>query len=161
MRIPAGAAGASLLALVLGVAFLGPVIAPHSITATVGPPGQMPGADVALGRDVLSRLLNGGSSVVEFGTAATGLAYLVGVTIGLVAGYTKSVLDSILMRAVDVLLSIPALLILLVLVSGLGPHIWVLVIGVAAVQLPGIARVVRTATLEISTRAYVEAAVTR
>ncbi len=166
MRIPAGAAGASLLALVLGVAFLGPVIAPHSITATVGPPGQMPGADVPLGtdflgRDVLSRLLNGGSSVVEFGTAATGLAYLVGVTIGLVAGYTKSVLDSILMRAVDVLLSIPALLILLVLVSGLGPHIWVLVIGVAAVQLPGIARVVRTATLEISTRAYVEAAVTR
>ncbi len=70
-------------------------------------------------------------------------------------------IDPILMRTVDVLLSVPALLILLVLVSGLGPHIWVLIAGVALVQLPGVARVVRTATLETSTRAYVEAAVTR
>jgi ABC-type dipeptide/oligopeptide/nickel transport system permease subunit len=166
MRMPAGAVGVTLLVVVLALAFAGPLLAPDAITATVGPPGQTPtsgmlfGTDF-LGRDVLSRLLNGGLSVVVFGTAATALAYLGGVTIGLVAGYSKSVIDPILMRTVDVLLSVPALLILLVLVSGLGPHIWVLVAGVALVQLPGVARVVRTATLETSTRAYVEAAVTR
>lgn len=166
MRMPAGAVGVTLLVAVLALAFAGPLLAPDAITATVGPPGQTPtsgmlfGTDF-LGRDVLSRLLNGGLSVVVFGTAATALAYLGGVTIGLVAGYSKSVIDPILMRTVDVLLSVPALLILLVLVSGLGPHIWVLVAGVALVQLPGVARVVRTATLEVSTRAYVEAAVTR
>lgn len=166
MRIPAGAVGVTLLAVVLGLAFIGPFLSPNAITATVGQPGQMPAAGIPLGtdflgRDVLSRLLSGGLSVVAFGTAATGLAYLAGVSIGLVAGYSKSALDPILMRAVDVLLSVPALLILLVLVSGLGTHIWVLVCGVAVVQLPGIARVVRTATLEVSTRAYVEAAITR
>ncbi|HEX9518203.1 MAG TPA: ABC transporter permease [Streptosporangiaceae bacterium] len=166
MRMPAGAVGVTLLVAVLALAFAGPLLAPDAITATVGPPGQTPAAGMPfgtdfLGRDVLSRLLNGGLSVVVFGTAATALAYLGGVTIGLVAGYSKSVIDPILMRTVDVLLSVPALLILLVLVSGLGPHIWVLVAGVALVQLPGVARVVRTATLEVSTRAYVEAAVTR
>jgi peptide/nickel transport system permease protein len=166
MRTPSGTAGVTLLVLVLGVAFAGPLLAPHAITATVGAPGQTPAAGMPLGtdflgRDVLSRLLNGGLSVVGLGTAATALAYLAGVTIGLVAGYSRSVIDPILMRAVDVLLSVPALLILLVLVSGLGPRTWVLVVGVAIVQLPGIARVVRTATLEVSTRAYVEAAVTR
>jgi len=166
MRTPAGAVGVTLLTVVLGVAFLGPLLAPYAITATVGAPGQTPAAGILLGtdflgRDVLSRLLNGGLSVVAFGTAATALAYLAGVTIGLVAGYSRSAIDPILMRAVDVLLSVPALLILLVLASGLGAHVWVLVMGVALVQLPGIARVVRTATLEVSTRAYVEAAVTR
>jgi ABC-type dipeptide/oligopeptide/nickel transport system permease subunit len=166
MRMPAGAVGVTLLVVVLALAFAGPLLAPNAITATVGPPGQTPTAGMPfgtdfLGRDVLSRLLNGGLSVVLFGTAATALAYLAGVTIGLVAGYSKSVIDPILMRTVDVLLSVPALLILLVLVSGLGPHIWVLIAGVALVQLPGVARVVRTATLETSTRAYVEAAVTR
>lgn len=166
MRIPAGAVGVTLLIAVLGIAFFGPIMSPHATTATIGPPGQGPTAGAPLGtdflgRDVLSRLLSGGLSVVELGTAATALAYLAGVTIGLVAGYSRSVLDPILMRGVDVLLSVPALLVLLVLVTGLGSHTWVLVAGVAIVQLPGIARVVRTSTLEVSTRSYVEAAVTR
>jgi peptide/nickel transport system permease protein len=166
LRIPVGAVGVSLLVAVLGLAFFGPIVPPHAITATIGLPGQGPSAGAPLGtdflgRDVLSRLLSGGLSVVGFGTVATALAYLVGVSIGLVAGYSRSALDPILMRGVDVLLSVPALLVLLVLVTGLGMHIWVLVVGVAVVQLPGIARVVRTSTLEVSTRGYVEAAVTR
>jgi ABC-type dipeptide/oligopeptide/nickel transport system permease subunit len=71
------------------------------------------------------------------------------------------VIDPLLMRAVDVLLAFPALLVLLLLVGGLGPHIGVLIVGVALVQLPGIARIVRTATLETSTRGFVEAAEAR
>jgi len=163
---PSGAVGLTLLTTVLMIALFGPFFAPHSITATVGPPGQPPSPSAPLGtdflgRDVLSRLLNGGRSVVWLGGAATAFSYLLGVTVGLVAGYSRSIIDPILMRGVDVLLAFPALLILLLLVSGLGTHVWVLLLGVALVQLPGIARVIRTATLEASTRGYVEAAVAR
>jgi ABC-type dipeptide/oligopeptide/nickel transport system permease subunit len=110
---------------------------------------------------VLSRLLDGGVSVIWIGGAATLAAYLVGLTIGLVAGYSRSIIDPILMRIVDVLLAFPALLLMLLLVGGLGSHVGVLILGVTLVQVPGIARVMRTATLETSTRGYVEAAVSR
>jgi ABC-type dipeptide/oligopeptide/nickel transport system permease subunit len=99
--------------------------------------------------------------VIWIGGLATLLSYLVGLGIGLVAGYSKSVIDPLLMRAVDVLLAFPALLVLLLLVGGLGPYVGVLIVGVALVQLPGIARIVRTATLETSTRGFVEAAEAR
>jgi ABC-type dipeptide/oligopeptide/nickel transport system permease subunit len=95
------------------------------------------------------------------GAVATLLAYCAGLTVGLIAGYTRSLLDPVLMRAVDVLLAFPGLLIMLLLVGGLGQHISVLILGVALVQLPGIARIVRTATLEVSTRGFVEAAEAR
>jgi len=165
-RTPAGLVGGLLLAVVLVTAVLGPFVAPHAITDTVGPPGQPPssaapfGTDF-LGRDVLSRVLRGGHSVLLLGGAATALAYVVGLVVGLVAGYSRSLLDAWLMRAMDVLLAFPALLILLVLASGLGTHGWVLVVGVALVLIPAIARVMRTATLEASTRGYVDAALAR
>jgi peptide/nickel transport system permease protein len=154
------------MVLVVAVALLGPLFAPHGIATPIGPPGQPPsgGAPLGtdfLGRDVLSRALHGGFSVVWIGTVATLLAYLAGLTVGLVAGYSRSLIDPMLMRGVDVLLAFPALLILLLLVSGLGSHIPVLILGVVLVQLPGIARLIRTVTLETATRGYVEAAVAR
>jgi len=161
-----GVVGLLLMVAVLFVAFIGPALAPHSITATVGPPGQGPSSAAPLGtdyvgRDVLSRLLNGGHTVVEYALAATALAYCGGVLVGLVAGFNRSVIDPLLMRGMDVLLAFPALLILLVLTAGLGQHVGVVVIGTAIVQAPAISRVMRTVTLEASTRGYVDAAVAR
>jgi peptide/nickel transport system permease protein len=166
LRTPSGAIGCLVLVFVVGVALVGPLIAPHDIATPIGGPGQPPGSGAPLGtdyigRDVLSRLLNGGRSVIWIGGVATLLSYFVGLGIGLVAGYSKSLIDPLLMRAVDVLLAFPALLVLLLLVGGLGPHVGVLIVGVALVQLPGIARIVRTATLEMSTRGFVEAAEAR
>jgi peptide/nickel transport system permease protein len=166
VRTPSGIVGLSLLAFVLFVAIAGPFLAPHSITETVGAPGQPPSSTTPfgtdfLGRDVLSRVLHGGHSVLLLGGAATVLAYAVGVVIGLVAGYSRSLIDPILMRSVDVLLALPALLVLLVLATGFGAHDWVLIIGVAIVLIPAIARIMRTATLEASTRGYVDAALAR
>jgi peptide/nickel transport system permease protein len=161
-----GKIGVGMLVFVLAVAFLGPLASPHGIAEPIGAPGSGPygaaplGTDF-LGRDVLSRVLHGGQSVILIGTGATLLAYACGITIGLIAGYARSLLDPLLMRGVDVLLSFPALLVLLLLVAGLGSHIWVLVVGVALVQLPPIARIIRTATLEVSTRGYIEAAQAR
>jgi peptide/nickel transport system permease protein len=79
----------------------------------------------------------------------------------LAAGYSRSLVDPLLMRSVDVLLCFPPLLFLLVLIAGAGSSVLVLIIGVAVVQAPQISRIVRTATLEVSTRGYVEAAIAR
>ena len=110
---------------------------------------------------MFSRLLYGGRSVIGLALAATLLAYVIGLTIGLIAGYTRSRADPMLMRTVDVMLAFPPLLFLLVLITGAGTGTAVLIIGVAAIQAPGISRIVRTATLEVSVRGYVEAAVAR
>jgi peptide/nickel transport system permease protein len=158
-----GLAGSLLLLALIAV---GPFFAPHDPAAIVGIPLQRPsgqfllGTDL-LGRDVLSRVLWGGRSIVGLAVLATTIAYVVGAAIGLLAGYSRSVVDPLLMRAMDVLLAIPPLLFLLVLATGAGRSIPVLVLGVALVHIPSIARIVRAATQEVSTRGYVEAAVAR
>ena len=165
-RTPLGAIGVTLLLVILGLALLGPLFAPHAIDLSIGAPGEPPrsgallGTDF-LGRDILSRTLHGGLTVLGLSSAATALAYLIGATIGLGAGYSRTILDPILMRAVDVILAFPAIVVLLLLVGGLGTSVPVLLVGVALVLLPSIARLVRTATLEIASRGYVEAAVAR
>jgi ABC-type dipeptide/oligopeptide/nickel transport system permease subunit len=161
-----GRIGVSLLILIVAVALLGPAFAPHDPTATIGIPAQGPSSSYPLGldflgRDVLSRLLHGGRSTLLLGVAATTLTYAVGVSIGLVAGYVRSIADPVLMRLVDVLLSFPALLVMLLFVTAFGAGSGVLVGAAALVLFPGVARLVRTAALEVSTRAYVEAAVAR
>lgn len=166
LRTPSGAIGVGILVFVLLVAIVGPYAEPHSTTAPIGAPLAGPSGNALLGtdflgRDVLSRVLAGGRSVIGLAAAATALAYLVGLTIGLVAGYTRSIVDPLLMRTVDVMLAFPPLLFLLVLIAGAGSSVWALVIGVAVIQAPGISRIVRTATLEVSLRGYVEAAVAR
>jgi peptide/nickel transport system permease protein len=166
LRIRSGAIGLTVVVLVVAIAFLGRYVAPHDPSMPVGAPLSGPSSTAHLGtdflgRDVLSRLLYGGRSVIGLAAAATILAYVVGLAIGLVAGYTRSKVDPILMRTVDVMLAFPPLLFLLVLITGAGTGVGVLIIGVAAIQAPSISRIVRTATLEVSVRGYVEAAIAR
>jgi peptide/nickel transport system permease protein len=166
LRTASGAVGFGIVMFVLLVAVIGPYVAPHSSTAPIGAPLAGPSGNALLGtdflgRDVLSRMLDGGRSVIGLAAAATALAYLVGLAIGLIAGYSRSIADPLLMRTVDVMLAFPPLLFLLVLIAGAGSSVPVLVVGVAAIQAPGISRIVRTATLEVSVRGYVEAAVVR
>ena len=158
-----------LLALVvieLLIAILGPFVAPHGPNSYTGASflgsttGHLFGTD-ADGRDVLSRVLWGGRSIIGLATAATVLAYVIGGSIGLLAGYRGGFLDGALMRAMDVLLAFPTLLFVLLLAAGIGAGATTIVIGVAALNVPGVARIVRAATLDISVRGYVEAAVAR
>jgi ABC-type dipeptide/oligopeptide/nickel transport system permease subunit len=165
-RTPSGAIGLGIFSAVLLLALLGPFVAPYGPDESIGIPMEGRSDDAPLGydflgRDVLSRVLWGGRSVFALAGAATLIAYVVGASIGLVAGFSRSLLDPILMRTVDVMLSFPALLFLLVLVTGAGTSEAVLVLGVAAVQAPLIARIIRTATLEQSVRGFVEAATAR
>lgn len=161
-----GGIGLALTVSVLFIAIFGPFLAPHPPAALLGAPFQAPGAafplgtDV-LGRDVLSRVLCGGRTVVGYATIATAIAYLVGGSLGLIAGYTRSLVDPVVMRIMDVMLAFPPFLFLLVLTTGLGTGPYVLIIGVASIHVPGIVRIVRAATLEVKGRGFVEAAVAR
>lgn len=165
-RSTGGRLGLVLLAVVIAVAIFGPLLAPHSPTLTIGIPGQGPSSASPLGtdyvgRDVLSRVLYGGRSLIIMAAVATALAYVIGAAVGMFAGYRAGMPDTVIMRCVDVLLSFPPLLFILVLIAGAGSGVVSLVIAVAFVQIPGIARLIRTATLEVASRAYVEAAVMR
>ena len=166
MRSFSGAVGVTIVVFVVAVAFFGRYFAPYDPNVPVSAPLSPPsshywlGTDF-LGRDVFSRLLYGGRSVITLAALATGLGYLIGMSVGLIAGFSRSRIDPVLMRSVDVMLAFPPLLFLLVLISGAGTGVQVLVIGVAVIQAPGISRIVRTATLEVSVRGYVEAAIAR
>jgi peptide/nickel transport system permease protein len=158
----------ALAAVIVIVAMVvaGPYVAPHGPDALIGIPftgprgGALLGTD-ALGRDVLSRILDGGRSLVLVAVAATALAYLAGATAGLLAGYARGLADPVIMRAVDVIIAFPPLLFLLVLASGAEHSLLGLTLGIAVVQFPGVARIVRSATLQVSVRGYVEAATAR
>ena len=165
-RSGTGIAGLLLLGLILAVVVFGPLFAAHPPDEPIGAPFAVPSSAAPLGtdflgRDVLSRLLWGGRSVVALAGIATVLAYLCGLVVGLLAGYRRSLLDPILMRSADILLSFPALLFLLILITGLGTSEAALVIGVAVIQTPQISRIIRAATLAQSVRGFVEAAVAR
>jgi len=165
-RTGTGAVGLAILVLLVALALFGPYLAPHPLDRPVGIPYEGPSADTPLGtdflgRDVLSRTLWGGRSVIALAGLAVLVAYAGGLAVGLAAGYSRGLLDPILMRTADVLLSLPALLFLLVLVTGLGSSRVVLVLGVALIQLPLIARIVRSATQAQSVRGFVEAAAAR
>jgi peptide/nickel transport system permease protein len=155
-----------ILVATVAIAVIGPFIAPNSPTAIVGIPYDGPswatplGTD-SVGRDVLSRVLWGGRGLLLLGFVATAVAYLIAGVIGLFAGYSRSVLSPILMRANDVLLAFPTLLLLLLVVAGLGAGTRAMVIGIILLNVPGAARILHTATLEVSHRGFVEAAEAR
>lgn len=161
-----GRVGWTIFAAIVLIALFGSLFTPNSPTTSVGVPGAPPsgayplGLDF-LGRDVLSRLLAGGRSTLLMGLAATALTYAVGITVGMLAGYRRSWIDPLLMRSVDVLLAVPALLVMLLGVTAFGGGSIVLVCAAALVLFPAVSRLVRTATLEASKRGFVEAAVAR
>jgi peptide/nickel transport system permease protein len=161
-----GRIGLALTLLVIAIALLGPFVAPHSPDETLGVPGSGPSSGMLLGsdflgRDVLSRVLWGGRSVLVLATSATLIAYTIGITIGLVAGFIRSHVETALMRSMDVMRAFPPLLFLLILISGLGTGKAVLVLGIALIQIPGVSRLTYAATLQVAVRGYVEAAIAR
>ncbi|TQM30823.1 ATP-binding cassette domain-containing protein [Nocardia bhagyanarayanae] len=150
------------LALVGATVVLGPLLAPHSATAPVGRPFQGPsarypfGTDV-VGRDVLSRLLHGGVPLVSIATLALVTAYVIGLALGLLAGLRRGA-DPWVMRPVDAVVIVPWFLLLAVVATAMGPGPWAIVVTTAAASAPWIARIVRTAVLDLASRGYVEAA---
>jgi len=162
-RTPRGAVGLSLASLVVLIAVAGPAASPKSPYALVTLPFAKPssrfplGGDY-LGRDVLSRVLNGGWELLVMAAAATVLGVAVGAAAGMSAAYLRGASDGLIMRTVDVILAFPQLVFALLLVSLLGPKLWLIVLAVGLSHAPQVARVIRSATLDVSERDYVKVA---
>lgn len=164
LRTTRGRIGLALVLLVAAVAAFGPLLAPHSPTEFVGTSFQSPGGghgllgtDV-LGRDVLSRVLDGGWVLLLAALSATVAGLALGTMTGMVAAYSPGFLDGLIMRTIDVFLSVPAIVFGLLLVSVVGPELWLVIVAVSLTHAPQVARVVRAATIEISERDFVHAA---
>jgi peptide/nickel transport system permease protein len=157
-------AGLAILLVLVLVAILAPLLAPYSPNAIDanhvlgGPSWAHPFGFDALGRDVLSRVLFAYRASLGISFGAVALALVLGLPIGIVAGYFGGVVDNLLMRPVDLLLALPALLLAISLISIVGPGQLVALFAIATIYLPILARVVRSSVLAVSRELYVEGA---
>ena len=155
--------GLAIVAVMVLIAVFGPLVAPNSPTEFVAPPNSGPSSAAAfgtdaLGRDVLSRFLSGGRTVLWLSIASTLLGVGVGTAVGLVAAYSRGWLDDVLMRGNDVILAFPPIILMLLAVSAFGPRLWLIVLCVGGTHAPRVARVIRGAALEVAERDFVKAA---
>jgi peptide/nickel transport system permease protein len=156
-----GLVGAGVLAVLVLVAVLAPLLAPHSpeqidaARVLAAPDLSHPLGSDALGRDVLSRVLFAFRTSLAISIGSVALAMLAGLPIGLLAGYRGGWVDASLMRPIDMLLALPALLLAVSLVSILGPGSLVVLVAIAVIYLPIIARVLRSSVLVVRERPYV------
>jgi len=160
------AAGALMVHGLTLTAVFAPMIAPHdpirAVANTFGDPGPpsraFPLGTDQLGRDVLSRIIFGARISLTVGVAAMFVTIIIGVTIGLLSGFFGGTTDFLLMRFTDVMLTLPALLLAMALVSVLRPSLLSILIVIGLASWTGVARVVRAETLSMSQRDFVLAA---
>jgi peptide/nickel transport system permease protein len=151
-----------MLACVALIALAGPLFAPKPPNSFIGPPYQpeLPGAPFgtdSLGRDVLSRFLSGGRLILGVAVAATALGVALGTFVGTAAAYLRSRWDDILMRINDVFLAFPMIVFALLVIATAGPKPWLLIVTVAAGTAPRVARVARSAALEVVDLEFIQA----
>ncbi|ROS62641.1 peptide/nickel transport system permease protein [Frigoribacterium sp. PhB160] len=156
--------GVALIALHVLLALLAPVISGHDPVATDSG-AALTGTSWAhwlgtdqYGRDILSRVLNGGRYALLVTVLSTTIAVGVGTVLGCVTAYADNGLDEVVMRVVDALLSVPSILALLVVVTVFDSGLWVIVLAVTVVYAPAVTRVVRGAARTVITQDYVTAA---
>jgi peptide/nickel transport system permease protein len=156
--------GAILVLLVFILSILAPVAAPYDPSVIdiknilAGPSMAHPFGTDDLGRDVLSRMLWGGRVSLKVGFVAVGIATLIGIVLGSLAGYYGGWTDSIIMRAVDIMLSIPTIFLVLAVIAILEPNIIniMIVIGLTSWMEP--ARLIRAEFISLREREFVIAA---
>lgn len=164
VRYPLSMLGLAIVTLFLLLAIFGPSIAPYRYDTIIrGAARQPPSAEYIfgtdrLGRDVFSRVVWGARDIIALPTLTTALAVLFGTGIGLLVGYYGGLLDEVISRALDSLLSIPALILALVMLGTIGPSPFGIVLVIVVLYTPIVARVVRSATLNVRASGYIEAA---
>ncbi|RMG01964.1 MAG: ABC transporter permease [Nitrospirae bacterium] len=157
-------AGLILVTILFLVAIFAPLLAPYEYDYIdrhhiLEPPSSAhPFGTDDLGRDVLSRMIYGARVSLSVGFVAVGIATLIGIIIGAIAGYYGGVVDRINMRLVDIMLSIPGFFLILTVIAFVGPGIWNIMIIIGLTSWMGVARLVRAEFLSLRTREYVLAA---
>ena len=160
----AAVAGGIILLILIFLAIFAPWIAPHSYSYQNLELGAQPpsgnfllGTDT-LGRDLFSRILYGARVSLLVGFVATGVALVIGVSWGIIAGYFGGRIDSVMMRIVDVLYGLPFIIFIILLMVIFGRNIWLLFGAIGAVEWLTMARIVRGQVLTIKNQEYVLAA---
>jgi peptide/nickel transport system permease protein len=154
--------GTVFLGVVMLLALLAPFIAPYEPNKVVGGFNEAPsftfflGTD-QVGRDVLSRLLYGTRISLFVGFAAAGVSTLVGVVLGLIAGFLGGWVDMVIMRFTDMVMSFPYILLVLVAAAIFGPGLLNMILILGFVDWPGAARLVRGNVLAIREANYIQA----
>lgn len=163
-RYPTTFIGFAIVIIFLILAVFGPLLAPYhysqqNLAERLQPPSEeyIFGTD-QFGRDIYSRILVGSRDVLMVAGSGTVLAVFSGLLLGLFSGYKGGLFDEIVMRIMDVILSIPPLLLAMVTLFALGPSRLNVVLVVGFLYIPMVARVVRSVVLELKTRQFVEAA---
>jgi peptide/nickel transport system permease protein len=158
------AIGAAMVLLAVILTLAAPWLTTHDpleiADAALSPPSSqyLLGTD-QLGRDVLTRILYAARSSLAAACLSAALAFVTGTMIGLIAGYARGPLDALLMRILDILQAIPALLLAIALVAALGPNLPNLILTMGLLFMPRFARVARASTLSVRERDYIAAAI--
>ncbi len=157
------AVGVAMLAALILIMIFGPSIAPYSPSLTS--PNSLDGPTAAhwlgtdsIGRDLLSRLIVGGRGTLIITFVAVALALVAGLILGLTSGYIGGRVDLIIMRLLDIVFAFPVFLLAIAVVAALGPTVKNLILTIAIVYTPAMARVVRAPVLSIKRWDHVEAA---
>lgn len=153
-----------ILIITILIAVLAPVIAPYDPAQTVGAFDESPSSSFLLGtddvgRDVLSRLIYGSQVSLIVGIGSVCIYALIGVTLGLLSGYFGGWLDGLSMRMTEVFMSYPQFMIILVIVSLIGPNMMTVMLVMGLMGWPPICRLVRGEVMRIKTIDYVAAAI--
>ncbi len=162
--------GLGVVIALLLVAVFAPLIAPHVPDQTnsavfLKPPAWQEGGawtyvlgTDAIGRDILSRLIHGARLSLSIGIAVVMLSVAVGIVLGLVAGFARGIVEIAIMRIMDIILTLPSLLLAIVIVAILGPGLMNAMLAVALVILPHYVRITRAAVIAEVSKDYVTAA---
>jgi len=156
--------GAAVILLLYAMAIFAPYLAPYPPN-DVNPARRLELPSLAhpfgldeLGRDLLSRVMYGARISLSIGFVAAGISLVVGVFLGALAGYYGGVVDNIIMRTVDVLMSIPAFLLIIAIVAAVGPNMLNVMVVIGLTHWSGYARVTRGTVLSLRSQEFVEAA---
>lgn len=155
--------GILIVVVFLVVAIVGPMIAPYSESTTVGETWAPPSPEFwlgtdNLGRDILSRIIYGARMTIGIAVLCTCLSFVIGTLFGLFSSVGSAIVDNILSRIVDILLSIPVLIFALIVLSALGSSMPVLILTIALIDAPRVFRVVRTLAVNVRAQDFVEVA---
>jgi peptide/nickel transport system permease protein len=162
-RNPIGIAGAVIILLVALVAIFGPMLWTTNPNAPVykslaGPSWAHPMGTDDLGRDTLARVIHGAQVSFVVGAIAISISVFLGTLLGVAAGYYRRFVDTLIMRAIDLMFAIPPLILAFLIVGLLGPTRNHEMIAIGIILTPAFARVIRAAVLEVMALPFVESA---
>lgn len=164
-RDPVALIALSIIVLLVAIAIFAPYLAPHDPTKAnvirrlrpIGTPGHWLGTD-ELGRDMLSRLIYGTRLSLIMGVVPVPIAFVIGSTIGIIAGYAGGLTNTLIMRTVDVFYAFPSVLLAVALSGALGSGLANAMVSLTVVFIPQIARIAESVTTQVRGLDYVDAA---